>query len=47
MNVFVLILFFELGIESIFDAAVPWYHMTVENRSMFYLHKKSKSVTLP
>uniref|UniRef100_K1QMP1 Uncharacterized protein n=1 Tax=Magallana gigas TaxID=29159 RepID=K1QMP1_MAGGI len=46
-NVFTKILFFYFGIDSIFEAAVPWYHVIIKNRSLFYLNKKSKSVTLP
>lgn len=44
MNVFTKIYF---RIESIFEDALPWYHVRFKNRSFFYLNKKLKSVTLP
>lgn len=34
-----IVFFFYFRIESIIEAAVPWYHLTVKNRSFFfYLH---------
>lgn len=45
-NIFAMILFFYFGSESIFEAVVPRYHVTVKN-IFFYHNKKSKSVTLP
>lgn len=41
MNVLsnIVLFFFYFRIESIIEAAVPWYHLTVKNRSfLFYLH---------
>lgn len=35
VSVFTKILYFCFGIESTFEAVVPWYHVTVENRSFF------------
>lgn len=42
VNGFTKILYFYREIELIFEASLPWYHVTVEKRSLFYLYKNQK-----
>lgn len=40
MNVFTKVLYLYFRIESLFEAVVTWYHVTVIKRLLFYLNKK-------
>lgn len=44
MNAFTYEMFLCVGIESFIEAILSWYHVTVNNRTSFYLNKNFKKV---